>query len=475
MKTLTILLAVCAAVTARPDILDVKTTPKPCVTKTSRVGALENKVAASRPNDPGVPVDTEVPPQEKPKVPNMADLKTTILLAVCAAVTARPDILNIKTTSKPCATKAKTSRLGDLEDKMAVNRLDDPGVPVDPEVPPEEEPKVPDVADLKITILLAVCAAVTARPDILDVKTTSKPCVTKAKTYRVGILEDKVGASRPNEPGVPVDSEVPPQEEPKVPDMADLKKTILLAVCAAVTARPDILDVKTTSKPCVTKAKTSRVGILEDKVAASRPNEPGVPVDPDLPPQGKPKVPDMADLKTGSVPPIPVDSQTSSPVPVSQTPPTPRDTATTSTTHIVDSHIPASPESILHGHFPASNPPLFPSISYPCSSVQNSHYPFYTVPNNVPISTRYVCFRLGTTVRCLPSNAGVPSLYSPLVAAMKSPQNGLPVLMPATSVPAVGISPDHFLFQMTAAAGSSAPNKIDVAGNPVPVPEATCC
>ncbi|XP_047112451.1 flocculation protein FLO11-like [Schistocerca piceifrons] len=158
----TILLAVCAAVTARPDILDVKTTPKPCVTKakTSRVGALEDKVAASRPNDPGVPVDPEVPPQEKPKVPNMADLKTTILLAVCAAVTARPDILNVKTTSKPCATKAKTSGLGVLEDKMAASRLDDPGVPVDPEVPPEEEPKVPDMVDLKIVAILYACKVV---------------------------------------------------------------------------------------------------------------------------------------------------------------------------------------------------------------------------------------------------------------------------------------------------------------------------
>ncbi|XP_046994448.1 uncharacterized protein PB18E9.04c-like [Schistocerca americana] len=283
-----------------------------------------------------------------------------------------------------------------------------------------------------LTILLAVCAAVTARPDILDVKTTSKPCVTKAKTSRVGILEDKVAASRPNEPGVPVDPEVPPQGKPKVPDMADLKTMILLAVLVVAAARPGVYDGVPSPTPCVTKEKTSGVADPGEKPAAGRQNEPTTPSSPELPPAGKPTV-------SVQVPPFPANPETSTALPVSLAPATPKNMDTSSTVQVLDKPTVVSPGSLPLVNFLSNNLPIFPSLYYPSSIFKSSHFPFYPVPSSLPIGED-VCFTFGTTVLCFPFSAGFPSPYFPLSSVGTRPQQGFPTTDPVTSMSTAGAS-----------------------------------
>ncbi|XP_049862016.1 mucin-17-like [Schistocerca gregaria] len=279
-----------------------------------------------------------------------------------------------------------------------------------------------------VMILLTVCAAVTARPDVLDIKTSSKPCATKAKTSTVGVLEDKVAANRPNDPGVPVDPEVPPEEEPKVPDMADLKTTILLAVLVVAAAKPSVYDGVPSPTPCVRNAKTSGVADPGERPAAGRQNEPTTPSSPELPPAGKPTV-------SVQVPPLPANPETTTALPVPLTPATPKNVDTSS----ADKPTVVSPGSLPLVNLLPSNLPIFPSTYYHSSITTSSHFPFYHVPSSLP-KGEDVCFTFGTNVLCFPFSAGFPSPYFPLSSVAMRPQQGFPATDPVTSLSTAGTS-----------------------------------
>ncbi|XP_049957688.1 uncharacterized protein LOC126474266 [Schistocerca serialis cubense] len=207
---------------------------------------------------------------------------------------------------------------------------------------------------------------------------------------------------------------------------------ILLAVLVVAAARPRVYDGVPSPTPCVTKEKTSGVADPGEKPAAGRQNEPTTPSSPEVPPAGKPTV-------SVQVPPFPANPETSTALPVSLTPATPKNVDTSSTVQVLDKPTVVSPGSLPLVNFLPNNLPIFPSMYYPSSIFKSSHFPFYPVPSSLPIGED-VCFTFGTTVLCFPFSAGFPSPYFPLSSVLTRPQQGFPTTDPVTSLSTAGAS-----------------------------------